>query len=192
MLTDRSDTLYIESTRDQDKHPVCQLHWGQLDWYANVEDIRETALDLVSCAAIAEQMMMLVKIGLDAAVVSEFMSNVISRSRPKGRRFFGTESTVRLTPGGSSRRGEAVVLIERGKKRGAVSPAEARTIAGDWFGAAEATESDQMVTEALQSVGKFDEGWVAGFFDYLRHLRSDTPVAASTEGALKAATEAVR
>ena len=174
MLSDREDSVWIISTRDVDNRPVCQLQWGPIEWYANVADVRETARDLIECAIHAEVMLLLsTKVGLEAGVVSDFMSEVIARSRfaSLGKRFFGCKSTITLTPGASSKRREAVVILQRGSKRGAVSPAVAREMAQTWLTAAEATDSDRCVAEALQSVGKVDEGWTEGFFAYLKLLR---------------------
>jgi hypothetical protein len=186
MLSDRSQTLYIVSTRDPDLRPVCQLNWGQLEWYADVSDVRDTALDLVECAALADLMMLLVtKVGLAPDIVSRLMGDMVIASRPNGKRFFGTKATITLTPGGSSKRGEAVVMLQRGSMRGAVSPAEAREMAGVWFSAAEATESDRVVADALGEVGKLDEGWVDGFFALLRHLRGGGDVADGAAAVLR-------
>lgn len=74
-----------------------------------------------------------------------------------------------LLPGGSTRTGEAVVLLRRGSKRGMVVPSAARSMALQWLGAAEATESDQLVSEALRGTGL--DGEAERVFGYLRELR---------------------
>ena len=53
-------------------------------------------------------------------------------------------------------------------------PAEARSMALQWLEAAEATESDQLVSEALRGTG-FDGGQQERVFGYLRELRKEKP-----------------
>jgi hypothetical protein len=164
------EIIWIESTRDPDGEPVCGLTWGPLQFYAPVEDVRQTALDLVTCAAYSEMMMtLIVKVGLGADVVSQFTSDLLSGA---GRFFFGAKTTITMLPAGSSKRREALVLLSRGSMRGAVSPDEARAMALRWLAVAEATESDQLVSEALRATGA-DEAATEKLFGYLRELRKD-------------------
>jgi len=164
------DSIWIESTRGPDDEAVCQISWNGLDWYAPVEDVRETAIDLVTCAAYAEMMMTLVvKLSLSADVVSRFATDLLSGA---GRRFFGAKTTLMLTPAGSTKRREALVLVKRGSQDGALSPDEARAMALRWLAVAEATESDQLVSEALRATGS-DEAAAEKLFGYLRELRKD-------------------
>ena len=65
---------------------------------------------------------------------------------------------------------EALVLLKRGSQDGALSPDEARAMALRWFAVAEATESDQLVSEALRATGADDEAQDR-LFGYLRKLR---------------------
>lgn len=172
MLSDRTDTIWIVSTRDPDRQPVCKLRWGPEEWYAPVADVRETALDLLECAVYAQQLILLhTRVGLPPHVISEFIGDLAGQHRPPGKRFFGAKSTITLAPGGSTKRRESVVMLKRGSKNGAISPAEAREMAQVWLTAAEATQSDQLVTEALTNIGRVDEEWVEGFFGYLQQLR---------------------
>jgi len=165
------DTLWIISTRDPDGVPVCQLTWHGVDWYASVAEVRETAGDLMTCAAYAEMMMTLLdRLDLDAGTVTAFMTDLL---RGRKKRYFGTPATITLMPAGSSARRVPVVLIKRGLTAGeteGVSPDKARQMAVDWLAVAEATESDQLVGEALRAVG-VDDSTQARLFGYLMKLR---------------------
>lgn len=173
-MTDGNDSIWIESTRGPDDEPACLLTWGALQCYASVDDVRETAIDLVTCAAYAEMMMTLVlKAGIPAATVSQFATDLLSGG---DKRFFGTKATVTMLPAGSSKRREAFVLLKRGSQEGSVSPAEARAMALRWLATAEATESDQLVSEALRATGTDDAGQEK-VFAYLRELRTERPAA---------------
>ena len=166
------DSIWIESTRGPDDEPACLITWGPVQWYAPVEDVRETAIDLVTCAAYAEMMMTLItRAHLPASVVSQFTTDLLSDS---GRKMFGAKTTVTLMPAGSSKRREAFVLLKRGSLDGIVSPREARAMALRWLAVAEATESDQLVSEALRATGS-DEGAQGKLFGYLRELRDRRP-----------------
>jgi hypothetical protein len=167
------DALWVESTRGPDDEPVCLLTWGPHQWYADVADVRKTAMDMVSCAAYAEMMMLLVaKLSLDGGTASAFVTDLLeSRGRERG---FGGKATVTLLPAGSTKTGTAVVLLSRGSRRGAVTASEARSMALQWLGAAEATESDQLVSEALTGTG-FGHRQQERVFGYLRELRKDKP-----------------
>lgn len=165
-----SGSIWIQSTRDPDGDPACEITWGPLQCYAPVDDVRTTALDLVTCAAYAEMMMTLItRAGLTAHIVSRFATDLLSGS---GRDMFGTAATMTLLPAGSSKRREALVLLRRGSLEGALSPAEARTMALHWLSVAEATESDQLISEALRSAGVNDETQDK-MFGYLRALRAE-------------------
>jgi hypothetical protein len=172
--TEDGDSIWIESTRGPDDEPACLLTWGPLQGYPTVAEVRETAIDLVTCAAYAEMLMTLVlKAKLPADVVSAFASDLLSGS---DKRYFGTKATMTMLPAGSSKRREAFVLLKRGSMEGSVSPAEARAMALRWLAAAEAAESDQLVSEALRATGITD-GATENLFGYLRELRSDKPAA---------------
>jgi hypothetical protein len=173
-VTDSEETIWIESTRGPDDEPVCLMTWAGLQAYASVEDVRETAIDLVTCAAYAEMMMTLVtRAKLPASVVSAFASDLLSG---RDKRYFGAKTTMTLLPAGSSKRREALVLLKRGSQDGALSPDEARAMALRWLAVAEATESDQLVSEALRAAGIAD-GAQGKLFGYLRKLRDGKPAA---------------
>ena len=168
-MTDDDESIWIESTRGPDDEPVCRVQWGPIECYASVEDVRTTAIDLVTCAAYSEMMMTLVvKVSLSADVVSRFATELLSGA---GRSYFGAKTTLTMLPAGSTRRREALVLVKRGSQAGELSPDEARAMALRWLAVAEATESDQLVSEALGATGS-DEAAAEKLFGYLRELRS--------------------
>jgi hypothetical protein len=163
------ESIWIVSTRGPDDEPACEITWGPLQYYAPVDDVRETAIDLVTCAAYAEMMMTLItRAELPADVVSRFATDLLSG---RDKRFFGAKTTMTMLPAGSSKRREAFVLLKRGSMEGAVSSAEARAMALDWLAVAEATESDQLVSEALRATGSGDDAQEK-LFGYLRKLRT--------------------
>jgi hypothetical protein len=164
------DTIWIESTRDPDGEAACLITWGALQCCASVDDVRQTASDLVTCAAYSEMMMTLVvKVKLPASVVSRFATDLLSGA---GRSYFGAKTTVTMLPAGSSERQEAFVLLKRGSRDAAISPDEARAMALRWLVAAEAAESDQLVSEALRATGSGDAAQEK-LFGYLRRLRDE-------------------
>jgi len=99
--------------------------------------------------------------------VSAFAADLLSG---RGKRFFGAKTTMTLLPAGSSKQRQALVLLKRGSQDGALTPDEARAMALAWMEAAEATESDQLVSEALRATGT-DETGREVVFGYLRQLR---------------------
>lgn len=162
------DGIWIESTRGPDDEPVCLITWGPLQWYAPVADVRETALDLVACAAYAEMMMTLVnRLNLPGATASRFVTDLLAG---RAKRYFGSKETVTLLPAGSTKTGGAYVLVKRGSQRGDLTPGEARAMALRWLEVADGTESDQLVSEALRATG-IDDARQERLFGYLRELR---------------------
>lgn len=169
-----TDVLHITSTRGPDDAPVCELTWGGERWHAPVADVRQTALDLVSCAAYADFIHLLVtRVGLPPATVEAVTVDLM---RTSGRtRDHGMDSTVDIIPASGTRRatGERVprVILKRGDQDGMLTPAEAREMARDWMAVAEATESDQLVSEALRAVPPGNDAVAPRLFGYLRKLR---------------------
>jgi hypothetical protein len=165
--------LWITSIRGPDDEPVCQLTWHGQDWYPTVAEVRETALDLFTCAAYAEMMrQMIAEAGLPPGVVEQFMMHLL---RDRAKRYFGAKGTVELMPAGAVRKATgqrvALVLITRGgHETEGVSPDKARTMGLGWLAVAEATESDQLVTEALTGLG-VDRRVQERLFGYLLELR---------------------
>lgn len=137
-----TDTIWIVSTRDPDGKPVCQLSWHSERWYAPVADVRQTAVDLVSCAAYSEWIHLLItEVCLPPAAVKQITLDLM---RVAGRtRDHGTDATIGLVPASGTRRAtgqrEARVILHRGDLDGMVTPAEAREMALAWLEAAEAT-----------------------------------------------------
>lgn len=162
------------SGRDPDGSPTCLLQWGGSEWTASVHDVRQTALDLVTCAAYAEVMMHLMrKLDLPAPVLSQMFTEILSSSTD--RPMFGTPATFAMSPAGSSTTRQGCVAFVRGRLQGTVTPATAREMAMQWLGAAEASESDQLVVEALRTAGHATPEQIDGLFRYLQALRSRTP-----------------
>jgi len=169
-----TDTLWIVSTRDPDGDPVCELTWAGHRWYAAVAAVRQTALDLVTCAAYAEMMReMITTAKLPPATVEAFTTSLLRGAGRTGS--FGSPETADILPAGAVHKptGErwAVVLISRGSMDGMLTAEEARTMAGAWLAAAEATESDQLVAEAFRSTQRGNDTGLDRLFGYLRRLR---------------------
>lgn len=164
------DVLTITSTRGPDDEPVCGLEWHGERWHAPVADVRETALDLVTCAAYAEMMMQLQKdLRLPPSTVSAFMSELFAS---QGRKRFGCPSTIDLMPAGDSRKSAPVVLLKRKRtgRQGVVDAPEARKMALRWLVTAEGTESEQLISEAMRGAGIGPDA-TEKVFGYLRELR---------------------
>jgi hypothetical protein len=182
---DDSDVIWIKSTRDPDGEPACEVTWGPVQFYAPVDDVRETAIDLVTCAAYAEMMMtLIVRAGIPPEIVQQLTIELLDG---RVKRYFGAHTTMTLMPAGSSKRQQALVLLKRGKLDCAVSPEEARVMALAWLQVAEATESDQLVSEALRATGVASETQEK-VFGYLLNLRSpNAPAAAEIDRLTRAA-----
>jgi hypothetical protein len=169
-----SDTIWITSTRGPDDEPVCELSWGGERWYAPVADVRQTAMDLVSCAAYAEWIHLLItRVGLPPAAVE---SVTLDLMRIGGRtRDHGTDATISLFPASGTVRAtgkrEPRVILRRGDTDGMLTIAEAREMARDWMATAEATESDQLVAEAFRATQPGNDAGLDRLFGYLRKLR---------------------
>src|SRR5256885_724339 len=74
----RGDTRWITSTRGPDDEPVCEITWGPMPWYAPVADVRQTALDLMNCAAYAEWIHLLItKVEIPLATVEAIMVDMM-------------------------------------------------------------------------------------------------------------------
>lgn len=169
--------VWIESTRGPDDEPVCLVTVGPYQSYPSVDAVRETAMDMFTCAAYAELMLELVTgpAHIPPPAVEALMTSLL---RGRQKRFFGAKDTLTMMPavgrdrrpGGRRRR--AAVLLTRGKWNGWLTADEAREQAVAFLAVAEATESDQLVTEALHTMGMPAEK-VAAVFGYLHALRSD-------------------
>jgi hypothetical protein len=169
-----ADTIWIVSVRDPDGRPVCELSWGGERWHAPVTDVRQTAMDLVSCAAYAEFIHLLItKLDLPPATVEAVTLDLM---RIGGRtRDHGSDATIDVFPASGTVRAtgerEARVILRRADLDGMVTIAEARQMAADWMAAAEATESDQLVAEAFRATLPGNDAGLDRLFGYLRKLR---------------------
>lgn len=67
----------------------------------------------------------------------------------------------------------AMVLLKRGSRQAALTSAEARGMALAWLAVAEATESDQLVSDGLDAMG-VPAALQEALFAYLSAVRSDT------------------
>lgn len=168
------ETIWITSTRDPDGEPVCELSWGGQDWYAPVAEVRQTAQDLVTCAAYADMMReMIVTAEIPPKTVEAFTASLLHNA---GRtRAYGSAGTVDIVPAGAVHKAsgerQAVVLLSHGKRDGMVTAEEAREMAGVWLAAAEATESDRLVAEAFRATQPGNDAGLDRLFGYLRKLR---------------------
>jgi hypothetical protein len=167
---DDDTVITIVPGRDPDASASCLLSWQGLDWIAGVDRVRATALDLVTAAAWAELMMLLiVKTRLPVGTVSAMAGDLLARS---GRTELGSQATVTLTPVGSSATRTPLVLLRRGPLQGLLTTTGARQMGLDWLSTAEAADSDRRVTQALRVVGELSEPRIEALFAYLRDLRS--------------------
>lgn len=174
---DPNPGIVIQSLRPADpdapEEPSCLITWEHHQAYATVADVRRTAEDLFACAAWADQIGELLRMGLEGPVVTEMMSGMLAST---GRTMLGTKDTLSLIPGGSSKRKAGIVLISCGPKlNGSLSPDGAREMARVWFSTAEATDSDHLITEAVRTAA--GEQHVDAVFAYLQALRTDPELA---------------
>ncbi len=168
-ITEDDIKLEVQSTRGPDDEPACLFTWGALQWYASTESVRKAAIDLVTCAAYAELIMFLVvKLKMDGKTASAFVADLLVQA---GHRHLGSAETVEMVPAGSTQAKKAVVLVRRGTVQGILDMKGTTGMALQWLEAAEATDSDQLITEALRSAGRLDDGTEEKIFDYLKELR---------------------
>ncbi|WP_414167123.1 hypothetical protein ACMATS_05815 [Streptoverticillium reticulum] len=172
-------SLWIESVRRDpgalhEDEPSCLLTWGELQWYAPVEAVRQTATDLMTSASYAELIAVLMRLGLDGAAISAMVSDAMTQAlgdRTPYQGMFGTEHTISVMPGGSSARKAGVVMLRRGGTGGAVTPAGAREMAGHWMAVATGTEYDEIAAAALDDILGVAGEEASGVFAYMRALR---------------------
>lgn len=163
--------ITIVPGRDPDAPTDCLISWQGQDWTAPVDVVRATVVDLFTVATWADVMMhVTMKLGLDPHTASEFTGDLIVSQT--GRRDWGYAETLSLLPVGSTKDKQGLVLIRRRHLDGIVTTETARQMGLQWLTAAEAAESDQLVTEALRTAGGLSEERIEGLFAYLRELRS--------------------
>lgn len=165
------DVVHIQSLRSNDvANPApIQIEWRGWQGFASVEAVRQTAEDLFTCAAWANALEALLKLGMDGQTSAQFVSAAMVG---RGREYFGHPDTLDLLPGASSFRKAGAVILKRGSHQGAVDPAEARTMGRQWFEVAEATESDSLVDEALTSLGLLNATERTRVFGYMKAVRA--------------------
>jgi hypothetical protein len=107
----------IESTRDRHAlGPACLIRWGGKEWYAPVEDVRQTAEDLFMASAFADMIRELLAIDLPTNAITALASKMLTRTvgdRRKGHKgdMLGCDTTIDLMPAGSSKRQVGFVVI---------------------------------------------------------------------------------
>lgn len=93
-MNDEPETVWIASVRDPDGKPVCELAWGAERWSAPVADVRQTAMDLVSCAAYAEWIyLMVTRVGLPPATVEAVTVDLMRIAGRAGHWMAAAEAT---------------------------------------------------------------------------------------------------
>lgn len=177
------DGIWIASTRTapgSDLPSACLITWNDRRWYASVEDVRATALDLIACAAWADVMLAMISLGLPKEQLGGFFGDLLHKTR-QGRPF-GTPSTFMLTPAGATRKKKrsgsprppervAVVLLERDGETGNADSDTARVIAAKWLEVAGGVDQDRTVVAALRATGAPD-GFEALLFGKMFELRT--------------------
>lgn len=174
-MTEDGEAIYIESTRDPTgAGAACLLRWGVVEKYAPVADVRQTAEDLMTCAAYADLVGELLRVGLDGQLIVEMTQAMLHQRQPK---FFGAMTTLFLLPAGSSARKQGMVLLARrdlfhqGKADACVTPDEARTMARYWLTAAEASEADTLFGAVLERSGWMQAAELDALFGLLKDIR---------------------
>lgn len=161
-------SVWIESRRNPDGESQCLITWDPVQFYASVADVRPTALDLLTCAACAEMMMVVSDMGLPPEHVTRLGAAALRKSGRAG--LLGTPATMMLGPAGSSKTGEAAVTMRRGTQKATIPAADARQIALQFLEMAEAAESDDLVSEAMIGTG-ISTAQADRAFKYLLALR---------------------
>jgi hypothetical protein len=174
-VADGQQVLSIFSTRDVENiGPACRLEWFGREWFAGLDDVRQTAEDLFSCAAYADLIGELMRIGLDSPSITGLMQSVIKDRRPA---YFGTPTTAFLLPGGSSQRKMGTVLLGRrnlfhkGKADGWLTPDEAREMGRHWLEAAEGSVQDTLFDQVLRRAGWLGDAELEALFELLSDVR---------------------
>jgi hypothetical protein len=164
-----TDSIWIESLRDQ--HGLgnaCQISWANREWLADVEAVRTTAEDLFTCAAYADLIGELIRLGMGADHISGMLGSMLVG---RDRRYFGDKSTLILTPGGSTAHKAGVVVVKRGSLVGELSPEEAQKMGRNWLATAEASEADTLFSEVLRRAGWMGGPELDALFGLLHDIR---------------------
>lgn len=171
-----TDAIHIHSLRARNGAPAkCSVTWDGLDRFPSVEDVRQTAEDLFTCAAYADLIGKLLRMKLDGTVVTDLIQSMFLNRQP---RYFGAPSTLFILPGGSSSRGCGVVLLakldqfHKGEADTSLSPDEARAMGREWLTAAEASEADTLFSTVIKRSWHTPAGDVDALFDLIAEIRS--------------------
>lgn len=186
---EESVTIWINSTRDRQNYgPACHIVWEELEWYASVDEVRSTALQLVWCAAYGDMIAELFKIGLPREMIAALVGGMLSHSEavaemaPKHQTLdtLGSKHTLKLMPAGSTKHQAGAVRLMRGNKTLDISPADAVRMAGHWLAAAEASESDTLFSQVVERSGllsEFDNDALFGLLSDIRSGQASVPPA---------------
>jgi hypothetical protein len=174
-MVEAEDAIWIESARDPEGHgAACLLRWVGHERYAPVEDVRQTAEDLFTCAAYADLIGELMRAGIGTGTLSQLTTSMLKGRQP---RYFGTPTTLFLLPAGTNTLKQGVVLLARrnlfhkGKTDGVLSPDEARAMGRDWLTTAEASEADTLFGAVLHRAGWMGEEELDALFSLLKDIR---------------------
>lgn len=165
----RKDGIWIESLRDQHSlGNACQIIWEGREWLASVDAVRSTAEDLFTCAAYADLIGELIRLGINENHISGMVGSMLAG---RDRSYFGHKNTLMLTPAGSTKRKVGVVVIRRGSLSGELSSEEARKMGRRWLTAAEASEADTLFSEVLRRAGWMVPEELDALFGLLHDIR---------------------
>lgn len=175
-MADDDSVLTIESTRSvDDAPPACLLRWGAREWYASVTAVRQTAEDLFTCAAYADVIGELLRVGMDAVGVGKMTTAMLTSRKP---RYFGTPDTLYVLPGGSSARKVGVVMLgrrnhfHRGQADSVLDATEAREMGRAWLTAAESSEADTLFGAVLERSKWMTTDELGALFGLLSDIRA--------------------
>ncbi|WP_225080466.1 MULTISPECIES: hypothetical protein [unclassified Streptomyces] len=150
-MTTHSDdcTVWIGSVVDSEGKAACHLTWGPVQALLKPQVVLDTARDLAAAAAHAET---------DVALLGVLLDRLRVDLQTAGRLLFDVRALRTLPPTPSALRIEAVagmktglpfVHIARGSMKAALTPVEAREMAGQWTQAAIAAQTDVRLRYAL-------------------------------------------
>lgn len=166
------DVIWIESTRGRhDMGSACLIRWGAIEKYAPIVDVRQTAEDLFTCAAYADLIAELLRVGFEPELITSMMTALLGT-----RHHFGTPTTLFMIPAGSTAHRVGVVSValknrfHQGEADKHLSPSEARTMGRAWLEAAEASEADDLFSSVL--AGWLDSVELDAVFSLLKDVRS--------------------
>ncbi|MEV6544412.1 hypothetical protein [Streptomyces sp. NPDC051665] len=144
------DVAWIRSTIDPEtRKAACLLRWGSIEVLLTPETTLTTARDLMAAAAYAEADIALLdwcrySLKIDATTAGHMALDIRKRRpAPTGR------SALRIEAVAGAKTGEPYVHMARGSMKGALTPDEAREMAGHWTEVAIAAQIDVRLRYAL-------------------------------------------